>query len=166
METSRTVLSKPTAMDYDEVFALQSNQQTRQYLGGPVTKEEFPEKFKDILDAKVPESYWVVRQKETNAFIGFVSIAKYHDQIHYEVSYELDPEFWGDGYGAEIIEKVISYGFKDLSLEEIYAETQKKNAASIRLLEKVGMQLKSEVERFGEQQVVYAVKTLSRARGI
>ena len=159
METVRTVLSKPTAMDEDAIFSLQSNEKTREYLGGPVTKEGFPEKFKSILDVKAPESYWVVRQKETHEFIGFVCITKYHDQIHNEVSYELDPKFWGNGYGTEVIEKVIEYGFENLGLEEIYAETQKKNIASIKLLEKIGMHYQSEIERFEEKQVVYSIKS-------
>lgn len=161
METSRTVLSKPTAADYREVFELQTNQQSRKYLGGPVTKKEFPEKFQAIVTAQLPESYWIVRQKDSRAFIGLVCITKYHDQIHYEVSYVLDPKFWGEGYGTEIVACIIEYGFKNLGLEEIYAETQKKNTASIKLLEKVGMKIKSEVERFGERQTVYSIKKTS-----
>ncbi len=158
METARTILRKPTATDYDEVLGLQRNEQSRRYLGGPIAKEGFPEKFEAILSAQPPEAYWVVRQKETNAFIGLVCLAKYHDQIHYEVSYEFDPAFWGEGYGTEVVEKVIEYGFTVFCLEGIYAETQKRNFASIRLLEKVGMQFKNQIERFGEEQVVYTIK--------
>ena len=112
----------------------------------------------DILSVQLPDSYWVVRQKETHAFVGLVSITPYRDSIHYEASYELRPEFWGKGYGTEILESVLVYSLYALGLEEIYAETQKKNAASIRILEKVGMRFLSQIERFGEQQVVYCLK--------
>ncbi len=90
--------------------------------------------------------------------MGLVCIGKYHDGIHYEVSYELQPAYWGRGYGTEIIEQVITYGFDVFGLKELYAETQKKNVASRRLLEKVGMQLFSELDRFGESQCVYVIQ--------
>ncbi len=158
METARTMMLKPAETDYDDVFNLQSNERVREYLGGSVTKEEFPEKFKELLDARLPDSYWIVRQKGTNAFIGLVCIAPYHDQIHHEVSYEIHPKFWGDGYGTEIIERVLEYGFSVLELEEMYAETQKNNFASIKLLEKVGMRFRFGIERFGADQVVYSIR--------
>ncbi len=158
METNRTTVVKLTEDDYDNILVLQRNELSRQYLGGPTVTEDFREKFKEMLHAQLPESYWVVRQKDTNAFMGLVCITKYHDQLHYEVSYELLPNFWGDGYGTEIIKKILDHGFNTLGLQEIYAETQKKNLASIRLLEKVGMQFKSHIERFGEEQIVYSIK--------
>ena len=81
----RTILSKPTNADFYDVLDLQTNEQVRQHFGGPVKVEEFPVKFKDMIDVKPPESYWGVHQKENGAFIGLVCIAKYHDRIHYEV---------------------------------------------------------------------------------
>lgn len=158
METTRTLLLKPTAKDRDELFALQKNEQSRQYLGGVVTDEKFPEKFEGILNTEKPETYWVVREKQTNVFIGLVSITRHYDKIHYEVSYELDPTFWGKGYGTEIVTAAIHYGFDVLELQEIYAETQKKNTASTKLLEKIGMEVLAEVERYGEIQVIYSLR--------
>lgn len=162
MQTERTILLKPAAADYQEIFELKSNEQSRQFLGGPVAPDAFPEKFDAIMNAEAPECYWVVRAKANDAFIGLVCIALYHDLIHYEVSYELHPTFWGKGYGTEIIKKVVDHSFDILGLEEVYAETQKKNLASIRLLEKVGMHFHAQVERCGEEQVVYSMRRPAR----
>ena len=157
METHRTTLRKPVRMDEADILDLQQNEQVRRYLGGSIKTEDFPKKFQEMIEARPPESYWVVREKETDAFIGLVSIARHHDGIHYEVSYELHPTFWGKGYATEIIESVIQWGFISLRLKEIYAETQKKNLASVRLLKKVGMKRIAELERFGETQVIYSI---------
>ena len=162
METMRTILSKPTNADFDDVFDLQMNEQVRQHLGGPVKVEDFPEKFKGLMNVKPPESYWVVRHKENGAFIGLVCIAKYHDHVHYEVSYELHPKFWREGYGTEIIKTVVDYGLQTLGLQQLYAETQKGNLASVRLLEKIGMEFLSQVERYGATQVVYRITSTHR----
>ena len=119
---------------------------------------ELPQKFKEILNAQEPDLYWIVREKQTNAFIGLISITQHHDKVHYEVSYELEPKFWGKGYGTEIVTAAVRYGFDVLGLQEIYAETQKKNAASTKLLEKIGMKAVTEVERYGEIQVIYSLQ--------
>jgi ribosomal-protein-alanine N-acetyltransferase len=158
METARTLLLKPTAEDYEDFFSLQKNELSRKYLGGAVREGDLPQKFIGILNAQEPESHWIIREKQTNTFIGLISISKHHDQIHYEVSYELDPTFWGKGYGTEVVTAVIDYGFDALGLEEIYAETQKKNVASKKLLEKIGMKVVSEIERYGEEQLIYSLR--------
>lgn len=162
METIRTVLSKPTNADFDDILALQTNEQVRKHLGGPVQKEGFLDKFKGMIDAKLPESYWIVRDKANDAFIGLICIAKYHDRIHYEVSYELHPIFWKKGYGTEVVKAVVDYGLQTIGLQELYAETQKANRTSVRLLEKIGMEFVSQVERFGDTQVVYRITRKSK----
>ena len=162
METTRTILSKPTNADFGDVLDLQTNEQVRQHLGGPVKVEEFGEKFKGMIAVKPPESYLVVHHKENGAFIGLVCIAKYHDHIHYEVSHELHPRFWGKGYGTEIIKTTVDYGLQTLGLEELYAEAQKANLASVKLLEKTGFEFVSQIERYGEKQVVYRITSTHR----
>ena len=99
METGRTIFLKPDLADYEDLLSLYSNKSVRKYLGGIATKAEFDEKFKDFFSVKSPECYWVVREKDTNKFIGLISISKYHDKEHFEISYELHPDFWGKGYG-------------------------------------------------------------------
>ena len=53
---------------------------------------------------------------------------------------ELDPRYWGRGYAHEAALAVIGYGFRELDLHRIYAETLEENAAAISLAEKLGMQ--------------------------
>jgi [ribosomal protein S5]-alanine N-acetyltransferase len=53
---------------------------------------------------------------------------------------ELDPRHWGRGYALEAARAVIGYGFRELGLHRIYAETLEENAAAITLAEKLGMQ--------------------------
>ncbi len=157
METERTVLTAPTDIDRNDIFLLKSNEQTRKHLGGPVHKKNLEEKFQVIRTSRKPEQHWIVKEKLSDEFIGLASITKYHDGIHYEISYEFLPNFWGKGYGTEIMKRIIDYGFQEVKFMELYAETQEKNAASIRLLQKVGMEHIDTIQRFGEEQVVYAL---------
>ncbi len=159
MKTDRTIFLKLNLTDYDDLLLLYGNEKVRKYLGGIVAKDEFDKKFNNFLSAKLPECYWIIREKETCSFVGILSITKHHDQMHYEISYELNPDFWGKGYGTEVVEKGIEFTFSKLGLKELYAETQKNNIQSINLLEKIGMKFVSETERFGEKQLIYSLSS-------
>ena len=52
---------------------------------------------------------------------------------------ELDPRHWGRGYALEAARAVVGYGFRELGLHRVYAETLEENAAAIRLAEGLGM---------------------------
>ena len=53
---------------------------------------------------------------------------------------ELNPRHWGRGYAREAARAMIGYGFRELGLHRIYAETLEENAAAISLAEGLGMQ--------------------------
>ena len=58
-----------------------------------------------------------------------------------EIGYELAPEYWGRGYATEAARAIVDFGFRELELHRIWAWCIADNAASVRVLEKVGLQL-------------------------
>jgi ribosomal-protein-alanine N-acetyltransferase len=65
---------------------------------------------------------------------------------------ELDPRRWGRGYAREAARAMIGYGFRELGLHRVYAETLEENAGAIRLAEGLGMRREGtlrENRRFG-----------------
>ena len=99
----------------------------------------------------------VVKEKSTHTFVGLISLDTHHDGISTEVSYQILPNCWGKGIASEVVEKVIDYAFKSLNLPEVIAETQTANKPSCRLLEKLGMNLRETLLRFGEEQAVFCL---------
>ena len=57
-----------------------------------------------------------------------------------DLGYRLLPEFWGKGIATEASHAILTYGFDKLKLKRIIAIAMKENKASIRVMEKVGMQ--------------------------
>ena len=55
-----------------------------------------------------------------------------------EIGYLLHPDHWRGGFGYEALEALIIYGFADRGLEQITADIDPDNAASIGLLSKLG----------------------------
>ncbi|RXJ04422.1 N-acetyltransferase [Anaerobacillus alkaliphilus] len=158
LETNRCVLSLIHKDDYEDVKKLYLDERVREYLGGTVTEERVKGSFTSIIEADDGSLYFVAREKATKQFIGTVSLDTHHDGVSTEVSYQLLPEWWGAGYATEVVKEVIQYGFTELQLPELVAETQAANEASCRLLERLGMTVKENVQRFGAEQVIYVVR--------
>ncbi|MDP4553486.1 GNAT family N-acetyltransferase [Alkalihalobacillus macyae] len=158
IETNRCFLLKLQADDYEDVKLLYVNGEVRKYLGGPQEEESIKASFKEVNKTTADSLNLIAREKKTNNFIGLVSLDAHHDGISTEVSYQLLPTWWGNGYASEIVKELINYGFNNLNLTEVIAETQIANKASCGLLQKLGMSLRNTVERFGEKQAIYGIE--------
>lgn len=165
LETERCRLSKLQSTDYEDIKKIYIDEKVRKYLGGTVDEERCKIKFQDMINANSDSFYWIIRQIEKKQFIGLVSLDLHHDGKSTEISYQLMPEWWGKGYGTEIAERVIKYGFEELGLTRIVAETQTANKSSCRLLEGVGMKFQETTERFGALQSIYYIENTNRLKG-
>ena len=56
-----------------------------------------------------------------------------------ELGCEINPRYWGLGYGTEAIQAMLDYGFRKQSLDRVWAEMVADNTAAARLVEKAGM---------------------------
>lgn len=157
LETNRCILSYIQIDDYDDVKLLYVNEDVRRYLGGTQNNKNIQASFTKMIHTTIESLYFIVREKYTKEFIGLISLDTHHDGISTEVSYQLLPKWWGDGYATEVLNEIINYAINKLQLTEIVAETQTANIASCRLLEKLGMNLRETVHRFGEVQSIYCI---------
>jgi ribosomal-protein-alanine N-acetyltransferase len=58
---------------------------------------------------------------------------------------ELSRTHWGKGYALEASRAVIDFGFTELNLHRIYAETNSENMAAIALAKKLGLRVEGEL---------------------
>ncbi len=85
-----------------------------------------------------------------------------HSSRWVEVSYHLDPNFWGKGVASEVTTRTVRMAFEKLGAEGIYGQTIGSNDASGKVLKKLGLKLidsKSSPQAGGEahQQNYYAM---------
>lgn len=112
-----------------------------------------------MLNKNSPSYYWTVHIKSSDSFLGLVSISPHHHKDELEISYQFLPKWWGQGLATEVIQAVIHFVFEQQLATRLLAETQVANAASCRVLEKVGMFPVMEVERFGARQRIYKIES-------
>ncbi|PPA75094.1 N-acetyltransferase [Achromobacter spanius] len=63
-----------------------------------------------------------------------------------ELAYAFEPDCWGRGYAVEIATALVGLGFRLLPVDTLCAVAIRSNAASRRVLEKIGMRLLGDVE--------------------
>ncbi|WP_226577961.1 GNAT family N-acetyltransferase [Halobacillus litoralis] len=156
IETKRCVLNEVNQADFNDVKNLYVNDDVRKFLGGTREEVEIQGIIDQMVNNDVDAWYWGVRKALTLEFIGIISLDPHHSGNHTEVSYQLLPEWWGKGYATEVVKEVIEYGFQQLNLKRIVAETQAANKPSCKLLERVGMTKIDQYQRFGATQSLYS----------
>ena len=74
-----------------------------------------------------------------------------YEDTETDIGYELGPRLWGQGYVTEAARAMVDFGFRDLRLHRLSSWCIADNAASARVLEKVGFTLEGRLrpnERF------------------
>lgn len=105
---------------------------------------------------------WAVEERATNAFVGRAGVAFHRlwpDEP--EVGWGLDPEFWGRGYATEAGATSLRYAFATLGYERVVSITLPENAASIRVMNRLGIHPYREVW-WPEGRAMLEVRALER----
>jgi len=81
----------------------------------------------------------IARRTAPDALLGSVSLRRFVRDRRAELGYWMGADDWGDGLTTEAASALVDYGFRELGLARIYAQVMRGNAASCRVLEKLGM---------------------------
>ena len=81
--------------------------------------------------------------------IGLDGLDPRHDSA--ELGFLLNERYWGHGYATQAAAVVVWFGFRVLKLNRIYARHLASNAASARVLAKVGMQREGVLREFARK---------------
>jgi len=82
---------------------------------------------------------WAVFPRHTAELIGFSGVRSADGGASPELLYGLHPHWWGCGFATEAARAVLSYAFATLGCARITAATDAPNAASVRVLQRLGM---------------------------
>ena len=154
INTDRCCISNLQQSDIEKAVRLFTEQSVRYYLGGTLSEETAVEKLNSWVNNK-KGLYLTVSLLENSIFIGIISVTDHHDGKFKEISYQFLPEFWGKGLAYESIRSILDYLKINDGIKELIAETQSRNVASCKLLEKLGFSLADTLVRFGEKQNIY-----------
>jgi RimJ/RimL family protein N-acetyltransferase len=144
IETERLLFRKITQADKEELFKLHSNLAVQKYTGEPIVK--YRAEIEKAIQTRISdyEKYgfgrWATILKNGMQFVGWAGLAYLPEFDEIDLGYPLLPEYWESGIATEASHTILIYGFRALKLEKIIAIAMKENKASIKVLEKAGME--------------------------
>jgi RimJ/RimL family protein N-acetyltransferase len=155
IETPRLLLEPLDSARLEDFVALTADPDTMRYWhrGGPFTSDTAARNFTASLARAREVGFgrrWVV-SKESGAGLGFTETKFLGDSCddvspdEVEIGWMLMASAWGKGYATEAGAAVRDEAFDRLELESIVAVHHPDNAASTRVIEKLGMAFERDV---------------------
>jgi RimJ/RimL family protein N-acetyltransferase len=165
LETERLLLREFDEADIETFYLLGSDPAIIRYTGDPGGGMTSIEHALEILRANPLADYkkhgfgrWACVHKESSEVIGFAGLKYMDERDEVDIGYRLLPQYWGAGFATEAASAALDFGFRSLQLKEIIGLAVPDNAASIRVLEKLGMGFVEMVDYFGLQAAKYVIK--------
>ena len=143
LRTARLLLRSFASTDADALFALQSSAHVLRYWDAPPWIErDRAERFIAACGRMEEEgsgARLAMERASDESFIGWCSLTRWNPGYRSaSMGYCLDDAAWGHGYAAEAGRALLQWAFDKLDLNRVQAETDTRNAASARVLEKLG----------------------------
>jgi len=143
LQTARLRLRPFAEADTEAIYALLSNAYVLRYWDAPPWRERArAERFIATCKEMSEEgsgARLVIERAADNAFIGWCCLVKWNSEYRSAtMGYCLDSAAWGQGFATEAASALLKWAFDTLPLNRVQAETDTRNLASARVLEKLG----------------------------
>ena len=176
--TERLALRPFAAEDLEALLAYQSREDVARYLyWGPRTRDEVAEALpkragQTAIAAEGDALVLAVELRDTGAVVGDVVLAwasAAHKQG--EIGFVFHPDHQGRGFAGEAAAEMLRLGFEGLGLHRIVGRCDARNAASARLMERLGMRREAHfrenewVKGKWDDELVYAMLAREWAAG-
>ena len=143
LDTARLQLRPFASTDADTLFAMHSNAYVLRYWDAPSwtersRAESFIARCEQIAEEGSGARLAIVHCSD-GAFLGWCGLTRYNpDHRSASLGYCLTEAAWGLGYATEAAGALLQWAFDTLDLNRVQAEADTRNAASARVLEKLG----------------------------
>jgi [ribosomal protein S5]-alanine N-acetyltransferase len=143
LATERLRLRAPSPRDAPAVLTIFGNPEVTRYHSVPTfmtlaEAEAALERLEQRYAAR-ETIRWAIELIGHGEMIGTVGLLRFDfEHRHAEVGYDIGRPWWGRGLASEAAAAVIRYGFSVLGLHRIEAGVLPENAASVRVLQKLG----------------------------
>lgn len=141
LETERLILRKFALTDAESMWVLNKDSEVLRYTGDvPFSSIQNAHSFLKNYTAYTLTGHgrWAVINKTSNEFIGWCGL-KLNEENLVDIGFRFFRKEWNKGYATEAAKACLTYGFEVLKMKQIIARANTQNLASIRVLEKIGM---------------------------
>jgi ribosomal-protein-alanine N-acetyltransferase len=159
IETARLRLRMFRPEDLDSLAVMFSDPLVMRYVadGKPAGRDVADKALTSVIAHWQREGFgrWAAEDKDTNQFLGFGGLRSLFGLP--EVVYHFSPPNWGKGLATELARASLRYGFEEHRFERIVAVAKPENAASIHVMEKLGMRYEMHTSYYDIDVVQYTI---------
>ncbi len=158
--TARLLLRPLTEADVDPLHGLMADRDVMRYFPRPDPPS--PDQIERLINAQLRHweehglGWWAVQLAASDELIGWSGLQFLPETDETEVAYLLGKRYWGKGLATEAARAGLRFGFETLGLVRIVGIVHPDNAASRRVLEKLGMAFVNQARYFGMDCCRYA----------
>jgi RimJ/RimL family protein N-acetyltransferase len=153
-ETEQLVLRREREGDLGVWLEHMNTSEVMAYVGGVQPPERVAENFARMAAAaEVGLSFYFLALKATGELIGKGGLSRIETEVApdelkgaVQVGWTLRADRWGQGYAREAGLAALALAFERLELPEVYAQTSERNTASWRLMERLGMKRRADLD--------------------
>jgi RimJ/RimL family protein N-acetyltransferase len=155
LATDRLILRPPVAEDLAWILAEMNTPAVLRHLGGEVRSlEAVAESLADDIASFSSGGHqrWTVWLRDSTMRVGRVGLFYLRSpaapsvlQGQREIGWTFAEAHWGKGYATEAARAVIAYAFVTLGLPVLYSQTSDSNAASTRMMHRLGFTARPEL---------------------
>jgi len=167
--TVRLTLRPATRDDLDLLWRLWTAPDVRRFLWDDetISPERAAEALAHLQGLEAAGlGLWIVERRGEHDPIGCAGLRPAEVMGGIEPLVALAPEAWHQGYAAEVLAALIEYAFWRLSLDELAAWIDEPNAASHRLVERLGFTRSGELDGPRYRMCYYVLTRDEHARRV
>ncbi|HSB61274.1 MAG TPA: GNAT family N-acetyltransferase [Vicinamibacteria bacterium] len=162
LETARLVLRPLSDGDEEALFSQWNDHEVRRWLfdGEPVSREAVRAQIARSRTSFARDGFglFTLAPRERPArLVGFAGLRRLGGEGEVELLYALLPAEWGRGLATEAAAAVLRVAFEQAGLAEVLAGADRENAASFRVMARLGMTFARDVSIDGRPLRYYRI---------
>ncbi len=164
LETERLLLREYAEQDAEAFFRLNTDPEVLRFTGdAPLRSVEHAREI--LFDHPIADyrkygfGRWACIRKVNGDHLGFAGLKRIEELGEVEIGFRLMRANWGFGLATEAAKACVAYGLDELALKSIIGLAMPDNRASIRVLQKIGLQFTDHVSYRGLRLQRYIIST-------
>ncbi len=168
LTTDRLVIRDWSEEDAEAAYAIYGSSDVTHWLTPAMDRVADEAAMRSVLQAWQeaqpnlipPRGRWAVERKSDGKLIGGLAIRllpPYQEDL--ELSWQLHPDEWGNGYATEAARALAEWAFRQDDCDELFAVARPSNSRAIATAQRIGMQWVGETTKYYELRLqVYRIR--------
>ncbi len=159
IETARLRLYPPRIEDLEARLAMDRDPEVMRFIQPvPEDAEAQRSEIRNRILQPPRSAYWHVEERVAPGFIGWCGVFPLQDSGLMEIGYRFARRAWGRGLATEAATAALDHGFRKLELDLIVAVSHPDNAASHRVLHKIGLRAAGTARHYGRELAFFELR--------